>query len=38
MGIRSEKASKILMEFKINSKSIDGGIEKINEFKLNLNQ
>ena len=32
MGKRSEKASKILMEFQIDSKSIEGGIEKINEF------
>ena len=30
-GKRSEKASKILMKFKIPSKSIEGGIEKINQ-------
>ena len=31
LGKRSEKASKILMKFKIPSKSIEGGIEKINQ-------
>ena len=31
LGIRSEKASKILMKFKISSQSIEGGIEKINQ-------
>ena len=30
LGKRSEKASKILMKFKIPSKSIEGGIEEIN--------
>ena len=30
-GKRSEKASKILSEFKIQSKSVEGGIEKIRE-------
>ena len=29
LGKRSEKASKILMKFKISSKSIEGGIEKL---------
>ena len=29
LGKRSEKASKILMKFKIPSKSIEGGIEKL---------
>ena len=31
IGKRSEKASKILMKFKIPSKSIEGGIKKINQ-------
>ena len=31
MGKRSEQASKILMKFKIPSKSIEGGIEKVNQ-------
>ena len=31
IGKRSEKASKILMKFKISSKSIEGGIAKINK-------
>ena len=31
LGKRSEKASKILMKFKIQSKSVEGGIEKINQ-------
>ena len=31
LGKRSEKASKILMKFKIPSKSIEGGIKKINQ-------
>ena len=31
IGKRSEKASKILMKFKIESTSIEGGIEKINK-------
>ena len=31
LGKRSEKASKLLMKFKIPSKSIEGGIEKINQ-------
>ena len=31
LGKRSEKASKILTKFKIPSKSIEGGIEKINQ-------
>ena len=31
VGKRSEKASKILMKFKIPSKSIEGGIKKINQ-------
>ena len=31
IGKRSEKASKILMKFKIPSKSVEGGIEKINQ-------
>ena len=31
LGKRSEKASKILMKFKIPSKSIEGGINKINQ-------
>ena len=35
LGKRTEKASKILMKFKIPSKSIEGGIEKINQIKLN---
>ena len=30
-GKRSEKASKILSKFKIQSRSIEGGIEKIKE-------
>ncbi|MDC3118330.1 ThiF family adenylyltransferase [Prochlorococcus sp. AH-716-K03] len=33
LGKRSEQASKILMKFKIPSKSIEGGIEKINQAK-----
>ena len=33
LGKRSEQASKILMKFKIPSKSIEGGIEKINQGK-----
>ena len=37
LGKRSEKASKILSEFKIESKSIDGGIEKIKQLKSDLN-
>ncbi len=32
LGIRSEKASKILMKYKISSKSIEGGINKINQY------
>ena len=35
LGKRSEKASKILMKFKIPSKSIEGGIEKINQIMFN---
>ena len=35
LGKRSEKASKILMKFKISSKSIEGGIKKINQKLLN---
>ena len=35
VGKRSEKASKILMKFKIPSKSIEGGIKKINQNILN---
>ena len=31
-GLRSEKASKILSQFKINSRSIDGGIEKVKKY------
>ena len=31
LGKRSEKASKILNKFKIPSKSIEGGIEKLNQ-------
>ena len=31
LGKRSEKASKILMKFKISSQSIEGGIKKINQ-------
>ena len=31
LGKRSEKASKILMKFKISSTSIEGGMEKINQ-------
>ena len=31
LGKRSEKASKILMKFKISSKSIEGGMKKINQ-------
>ncbi len=31
LGKRSEKASKILMKFKISSTSIEGGLKKINE-------
>ncbi len=31
LGKRSEKASKILMKFKISSTSIEGGIQKINQ-------
>ncbi len=31
LGIRSEKASKILMKFSIPSKSIEGGIKRINQ-------
>ncbi len=34
LGKRSEKASKILMKFKISSKSIEGGIKKINQILL----
>ncbi len=34
-GKRSEKASKILMKFKIPSKSIEGGIKKINQIIFN---
>ncbi len=34
LGKRSEKASKILMQFKIPSKSIEGGIERINQIKI----
>jgi len=34
LGKRSEKASKILMKFKIPSKSIEGGIKKINQILL----
>ena len=35
LGKRSEKASKILRKFKIQSTSIEGGIEKINKIKSN---
>ncbi len=35
LGKRSEKASKILRKFKISSKSIEGGIKKINQIILN---
>ena len=35
LGKRSEKASKILMKFKIPSKSIEGGIKNINQKLLN---
>ena len=35
LGKRSEKASKILMKFKIPSKSIEGGIKKIDQIILN---
>ena len=35
LGKRSEKASKILVKFKIPSKSIEGGIKKINQIVLN---
>ncbi|MDC3168298.1 ThiF family adenylyltransferase, partial [Prochlorococcus sp. AH-716-D22] len=35
LGKRSEKASKILIKFKIPSKSIEGGIKKINQILLN---
>ena len=35
MGKRSEKASKILMKFQIQSKSIEGGINKINQILCN---
>ena len=35
LGKRSEKASKILMKFKIPSKSIEGGIKKINQILIN---
>ena len=35
LGIRSEKASEILMQFKISSQSIEGGIEKINQIIFN---
>ena len=35
LGKRSQKASKILNKFKISSKSIEGGIEKINQIILN---
>ena len=35
VGKRSEKASKILIKFKIPSKSIDGGIKIINQLKFN---
>ena len=35
VGKRSEKASKILMKFKIQSKSIEGGIKKINRILFN---
>ena len=31
LGIRSEKASKLLMKFRIPSKTIEGGIKKINQ-------
>ena len=34
LGKRSEKASKILMKFKIPSKSIEGGIKEINQIML----
>ncbi len=34
-GKRSEKASKILSKFKIQSRSIEGGIEKVKKFLLN---
>ena len=36
LGKRSEKASKILMKFKIPSKSIEGGIKKINQILIDL--
>ena len=36
-GKRSEKASKILMKFKIPSKSIEGGIKKISKSNLDKN-
>ena len=35
LGKRSEKASKILMKFKIPSKSIEGGIKQINQILIN---
>ena len=31
-GKRSEKASRILSQFKIQSKSIEGGIEKVKKY------
>ena len=34
LGKRSEKASKMLMKFKISSTSIEGGMEKINQVKI----
>ena len=34
LGKRSEKASKILMKYKITSQSVEGGIEKINQMLL----
>lgn len=34
LGKRSEKASKILMKFKISSTSIEGGMKKINQVKI----
>ena len=37
IGRRSEKAAKILSKFKIQSKSIDGGIEKIKQLKFDFN-
>ena len=35
LGIRSEKASRILMKSKISSQSVEGGIEKFNQIKFN---